>query len=284
MAVGRTNSGVAYDPLAIDATERRFWRDLWDSVPDAIATERGVERARFGPVQATVLRGLADAQMVNLVLGGSDPGAAAGGHLAAALAWSRERGVSPYVQLIPGLPGTGDAEDVLRAAGLAPGYGWMKFVRDAHPPRFRVAEDVEVVELTEPGQEPFAAIVANGFGVPAWGAELFAQLPGRPGWRCYVAKVGGAAQAAGAMFVDGEIAEFGLAATLEPARRRGCQLSLLHRRIVDAAAAGAGLLFVETGERAPDRPSNSYRNILRAGFEEAYLSPNWAGSELETSH
>jgi hypothetical protein len=32
---------------------------------------------------------------------------------------------------------------------------------------------------------------------------------------------------------------------------------------------------VETGERVPDRPSASYRNILKAGFEEAYLRPNW---------
>lgn len=30
----------------------------------------------------------------------------------------------------------------------------------------------------------------------------------------------------------------------------------------------------ETGERLPDKPSNSYRNILRAGFEETYLRQN----------
>jgi N-acetylglutamate synthase-like GNAT family acetyltransferase len=100
-------------------------------------------------------------------------------------------------------------------------------------------------------------------------------LPGRPGWRCYVAKVDGSAQAAAAMFLDGRLAELGMAATLEPARRRGCQLALLRRRILDAAAAGCELLFVKTGERDPKRPSNSYRNILRAGFEEAYVRPNW---------
>jgi hypothetical protein len=276
MVTGRTESGVEYDALALDATEQRFWRDLWDSVPSAVAAERGVERASFGPVQATVLRGLGQVQTVNLVLGGSAPGAATGGHLAAALELTREHGVCPYVQLVPDLPGTGAAEGVLRAAGFVPGYGWMRFVRDTHPPRFKVAEDVEVVELTEPGQEPFAAIVATAFGLPTWAAELFAHLPGRPGWRCYVAKVDGAAQAAGAMFIDGETAELGLGATLEPARRRGCQLSLLHRRIVDAAATEAELLSVETGERVPQRPSNSYRNILRAGFEEAYVSPNWS--------
>jgi hypothetical protein len=51
--------------------------------------------------------------------------------------------------------------------------------------------------------------------------------------------------------------------------------TLLHRRIEDARAAGCHTLFVETGERTADRPSASYRNILRAGFKEAYLRPNW---------
>ena len=277
----RTESGVAYDPLALDAIEARFWRDAWEAVRPEAAAEHGIEVASFGPVQATILRELGDVQMTNLVLGATAPGAVEGGHLEAAIASARERGVDPYVPVTPGLPDTATAEAFLLAAGFAPAYGWMKFVRDPHPPRFSPPGDVEVVELTAPGEEPFAAIVAAGFGLPAWGAELFAQLPGRPGWRCYVAKVDGAAQAAGAMFLDGGLAELGMAATLEPARRRGCQLALLGRRIVDAAEAGCELLFVETGERNPHRPSNSYRNILRAGFEQAYLCPNWGASSPE---
>jgi GNAT superfamily N-acetyltransferase len=80
------------------------------------------------------------------------------------------------------------------------------------------------------------------------------------------------------MLVEEGIAEFGIAATLEEARGHGCQTALLHRRICDAAEAGCHTLFVETGERVPGRPSASYRNILRAGFEEAYLRPNWQRS------
>ena len=33
-------------------------------------------------------------------------------------------------------------------------------------------------------------------------------------------------------------------------------------------------LVTETGERVVGRPSNSYRNILRAGFRPAYVRPN----------
>ena len=119
-------------------------------------------------------------------------------------------------------------------------------------------------------------IAATGFGMPAWASTFFARLPGRDGWRCYVARVDGEAQALrGDADPRGTSPSSGSSATLEPARRRGCQLALLHRRILDAAAAGCHTLFVETGERVEGGPAGSYRNILRAGFEEAYLCPNW---------
>ncbi|HWN72705.1 MAG TPA: GNAT family N-acetyltransferase, partial [Solirubrobacterales bacterium] len=186
----------------------------------------------------------------------------------------------PCVPLTPGLPGSGAAEAWLQAQGFQPSYAWMKFVRDPHPPRFPASDGVEVVELATPDEEPFGAIAAVGFGMPSWAADFFAHLPGREGWRCYVARVDGQAQGCGAMLIEDGIAEFGIGATLEEARGRGCQTALLHRRISDAAAAGCHTLFVETGERVPDRPSASYRNILRAGFEEAYLRPNWQRSSI----
>jgi len=275
MAQGETKGGVAYDRRALDRVERHFWGDIWASVPADVATRRGVELRSFGPVQASIVAALAPVGMMNLVLGATEPGAVEDGHLAAATEWVKSRGVDNYVPLTPGLPETDGAERWLAANGFTPDHAWMKFARDAHPPRFAAPKDVEVIEVTDPGQEPFGMIAAAGFGLPAWGASFFANLPGRDGWRCYVARVDDTTQACAAMRIHGGIAEFGIAATLEPARGRGCQLTLLRRRILDAAAAGCHTLFVETGERVPDRPSASYRNILRAGFEEAYLRPNW---------
>ena len=40
-------------------------------------------------------------------------------------------------------------------------------------------------------------IAATGFGLPAWAAAFFAELPGREGWRCYVARVDGEPRPAG---------------------------------------------------------------------------------------
>lgn len=276
MAFAETEGGVEYDPRALDMVERAFWRDSWESVPADVATEHGIELADFGPVQATIVADLPELGMLNLVLGTAEPGAAADGHLAAALEWAAGRGVSPYVPVTSGAPDAVAAEAWLAANGFDLAYAWMKFVRDAHRPRFTAPEDVEVVELVGEDEAPFGTIAALGFGLPAWASSLFAHLPGREGWRCYVARLDGEPQACAAMSIHDGIAEFGIAATLETARGRGCQLALLHRRIVDAAEAGCHTLFVETGERIPGRPAASYRNILRAGFEEAYLRPNWS--------
>lgn len=261
----------------LDEVERRFWREVWESVPPAVAAEHGIELRDFGPVQASVVAGLPEVGMMNLILGATEPGAVDGGHLAAAAEWASSRGVSPYVPVTPQAAGAELAEVWLAQHGFAPGYAWMKFLRDRHAPRFLAPEGVEVVEL-EGEEEPFGAIAATGFGLPAWASSFFSRLPTRASWRCYVARVDGLTQGCAAMFIHEGVAEFGIAATLEPARGRGGQLALLHRRILDAAAAGCHTLFVETGERIPGRPSASYRNILRAGFEEAYLRPNWQPS------
>jgi len=267
-----TKRGTGYDPAALDRVERRFWREIWESMPHEVSSEHGVELREFGALQVTLTRDLPQVSILNLVLGAAEASEA---DLEYAIAWAEEHGVSACIPVTPGLRGSAQAETWLQEKGFEPGYAWMKFVRDPHPPRFQAPNGVEVVELTAADEEPFGMIAAVGFGMPPWGADFFAHLPGRDGWRCYVARVEGKALACAAMLIDDGVAEFGIAATLEGARGRGCQTALLHRRISDAAEAGCHTLFVETGERVPDRPSASYRNILRAGFEEAYVRPNW---------
>jgi GNAT superfamily N-acetyltransferase len=276
MAHGQTRSGYRFDSERLDRVERRFWREIWESVPAEVARERGIELHELEPVQATLARALPKGQMPNLVLGGARSGALAEGSLGAALDRVAAAGVMAKVPIGDGDPEAEAAEALLRSRGYEPGYAWMKFVRDAHEPRFAAPDGVEVTAVGADEESPFATIAATGFGLPAWAASFFAGLPGREGWRCYVASVGAEPQACAAMLIDGGVAQFGIAATLEPARGRGCQRALLRRRLLDAAAAGCETLFVETGERVPGRPSASYRNILGAGFEEAYLRPNWS--------
>ncbi len=67
----------------------------------------------------------------------------------------------------------------------------------------------------------------------------------------------------------------GFAATLADHRRKGAQSALLAARIRRARELGCDVVLTETGELRDDLPGNSYRNILRAGFEEVAVTENW---------
>jgi GNAT superfamily N-acetyltransferase len=162
----------------------------------------------------------------------------------------------------------------LRARGYEPGYAWMKFVRAAEPDASaRTDLRLEVVGADRAGD--FAAAVVGGFGMPARMAGVAASVVGRPGWTCLVAYDAARPVGAGALFVTGDQGWLGLGATLPDARGRGAQSAILAARVRLAAGQGAATVTTETGVREPGRPEPSYRNILRAGFEEAYERPNW---------
>jgi GNAT superfamily N-acetyltransferase len=281
-----TKGGTDFDPAALERTERRFYGEVFDAVPVAVAAAHGVRRADFGPVQATVVTTVPGVRALNLVLGAELPEAAAEGFLEEAIEWARTEGASAFVLLPEPTEGGADAtgidaaEAVLVAAGFERTVDWMRFVRDVHPPRFAVSDEVEVVAIDSVDESPFATVAALGFRLPARAASLLAPIPGLPDWRCYLALLDGEPQGCAALLLDGEVAELGFAATLESGRRRGCQLALLRRRIEDAAASGARTLFLETRARVPGRPSPSYANVLRAGFEEAYLCQGWSDARL----
>ena len=162
----------------------------------------------------------------------------------------------------------------LERRGFTRGYAWMKFSRPCDA-SLKAPTDLEVrVAGPELGAE-FGKVVAEGFGLAPAIAPWVGVLPGRPKWVCVMAFAKSMPVAAGAVYVSGEYAWLGFGATLPSHRRHGAQNALLARRLAEAAARGARTAVTETGEQLPDKPSNSYRNILRAGFEERYLRQNW---------
>jgi GNAT superfamily N-acetyltransferase len=161
----------------------------------------------------------------------------------------------------------------LEERGFARDYGWMKFSRGVSPRRATSELSVVAVEPDHAGD--FAAVVAGSYGLPDWTEPFAANVVGRPGWSCYVAYDGNRPAGAGALFVDGSVGWLGLGATLPDFRGRGAQSAILAARIEDARRHGCGTVVTETGELDDRRPSGSYRNILRAGFREAGVRPNY---------
>jgi GNAT superfamily N-acetyltransferase len=126
----------------------------------------------------------------------------------------------------------------------------------------------------------FARLLRVTYGLPEALEPVTAALPGRPGWHCWLALDGNRPAAGAALHVSAEASGppagyLGLAGTLPEHRGKGAQSALLATRIERARELGCDAVYTETGEQRPDRPSASYRNIVRSGFEELYVLPNW---------
>ena len=161
----------------------------------------------------------------------------------------------------------------LRARGLEPGWGWVSFRRGVHGPP--VAEtSLRLVEVGPREADAFARVVATGYGLPDDTVPWIAETPER-GWACWLALEGDEPAAAAAVYVSDGAGYLGFAATLVEHRRKGAQGALLGARIRRARELGCDVVLTETGELRDDLPGNSYRNILRAGFEEVAVTANW---------
>jgi hypothetical protein len=275
--------GEVAGPVLLDALERRFWLDLWRApVLDAVEEQR-IETRWFGPVQATVVAGLAHEPLLNLVLGAADPGAAEEEGLAQALDWAESLGLDFRVPVTPERSESAAAEDLLNQRGYQRTDGLLRFTRPAEPPAFSQLPEIEVIEVEE-FTEGFSDFPGEGFdlGLTAW--SFFDCLPGRDRWRCYLALDRRGYPLAGAsMMLHLGVAQLAFAATGEPARGQGCHLALLQRRVRDAIDAGCHTLFAEVEEPLDrlDHPSAAVRNLIRAGFERVEVRPVWRPPALE---
>lgn len=249
--------------------------DLYRAAPDGARAAHAIEWRAVGPATCMTARGIEPAGVFRRAVGLGVGRPASETELDAALAHmnGHARG---HRYVVPVAPQSQPSElgSWLRNRGFVRGYAWMKFSRRCDDPP-RAACDLEIRVIGSERAAEFGSIVVSGFGLPASAAPWIGALAGRKNWLCVIAIDAGESVAAGAAYVGDGYAWLGLGATLASHRRRGAQNALLARRLVEAAARGARVAVTETGERVPDKPSGSYRNILRAGFEERYLRLNY---------
>lgn len=177
-------------------------------------------------------------------------------------------GTSFYVAVAPTADRKLDAK--LADRGFEAGWGWMLFERPPVPPE-PVRSSLVVREATEADSEAWAHIACEAYGLPVALDPWIASIISHPNWTGFLALDGDEPVALGALWVEDDAAYFGFGATLPAHRGKGGQAALFAARIERALAVGCTTLVTETGERRDERPSSSYRNILRQGFEERFV-------------
>lgn len=249
-------------------------------IPDAALADRLRLRSRLlpGGGYAGIAGALpGSAIVVNRAIGLGLQRPADVAELRALLAAYRAAGVSRC--FVHQHPAAGAAlADALQAAGLRRVRGWQKFERDRSPV-VRAPGGPEVRAVGAEQGAAFAAIACAAFDLGDAALPWLAGLPGRAGWHVFMAFDGPQALGCGALFVHDGLAWFDWGATAPSHRRRGVQQALLAARVEHALALGCRRLFTCTGEAVPGDPQHSYRNILRAGFRETALRPNWAPAD-----
>lgn len=246
----------------LELAEAAAFESLW--------TAAGLPTCRIAGAVCTAVPAAPDNTMLNRVDGLGLAGAVDDAMLDEIDDFFRGHGVTYAVGVSP--LASAPLADRLRDRGFEDGYAWMKFRRPPAPP----AQVETVLRVAEPADgSDFGRVVSEAYGMPrALGEAMFGSLPGRDGWSCFVAYDGDEPAGAAALYAHQGAGWLGCAGTVERHRGKGAQGAILAARIRRGRELGLDVLTTETGERVAGRPSNSYRNILRAGFEEAYLRPN----------
>jgi hypothetical protein len=264
---------MSYDFPALENVEFDAAADLYRAAPEEVRAAHAIEVHDVGAATCLTCRGIEPAAVFRRAIRLGTERAATEADLDAVLAHMKGHGLSYAVPVAPHSQPAA-LESWLERRGFTRGYAWMKFCRPcANAPQ--PASDLEVRVIGAALGHEFGRVVAEGFGLPPTVVPWIGALAGRANWICAMAFAGDAPVAAGAAYVSRGQAWLGLGATSASHRRRGAQNALLACRLREAAARGARMAVTETGERLPDKPSHSYRNILRAGFEEAYLRQNY---------
>jgi len=257
----------------LEQSELRAWTTLYRSAPPAAVSACGIGIREFGPATALWMSRV-DVLACNRVLGLGLEGAP-DPKVVDEIVASYEQSLVPrfFAQLAPGTA-VGPTIEVIEGAGFAHHSNWVRLVRDISPPG-PSPTTLRIEEVGTAHATVFGDTLCQGFG---WRPELalpVAAIVGTPGWKFYLAFDGDRPMGTAALAIDGRVGWLSFASTLPEARGLGSQSALVARRIMDAKTAGCQILSVETSEETPAKEAPSYRNILRSGFEVAYVRPNY---------
>lgn len=257
----------------LENCEMAVFEDFFRAAPRTLAAEYHIRVQRLGGALVTIAA-KADVLALNRVVGAGLNRPADENLIDQIIDLFREQGVARF--FVPLSPTA--APSALRGWLLARGFthhnNWVRLHRPIEPlPQHKFPWLVRKISTRE--SLDFGRLVAQSFGWPDFIGTLAATTVGRKNWRHYMVYDGRQPVGAGAFFIYGEFAWFGFAATTETYRGRGIQQALLAHRFHEAQKSGCLWVVVETAQKTPEKMAPSYRNILRFGFTEDYLRPNF---------
>lgn len=180
-----------------------------------------------------------------------------------------------FVQLPPWLV-SDEVQGLLLAKDFTHHNNWTKLYRTVEPVYVTTNDELVIRKINSSESDNYGQLIFMSFD---WEdtrlASWLASTVGQQGYQHYIVSWRGKDIAAGALYVEGEMASMAFAGTLELFRGKGAQSLLLQTRMQDAYDLGARFITAETAEHSEERPVNSFLNIRKKGFQVAYQRQNW---------
>ncbi len=249
----------------VEFTEADAYEQIYEAAPPHAAEQLQLKVARFGSARARLM-GELNFTLFNAVVGLGLAEPITEQMLDELVAFYEPYGVKFMVQISP-LAQPSELSGWLMTRGFVLRDSWVKVYRGTEPPP-EVTSPIEIRQVGAEQAEGFVETALKGFEIPSLPglAEAFAAGVGRPGWRHYLGYDGDTPVSTGAIYVRDGVGWLGYGSTIASHRRLGAQNAVFARRIADGIQMGCQWFVTETDSDTPDRPSPSYRNMVRAGF------------------
>lgn len=169
----------------------------------------------------------------------------------------------------------GRTKELLEKSGFHNYNEWTKLYREVKPTGLSdtnlTIRKIDREEADLYGQLIFMSFDWQDSRLASW----LASTVGVDGYQHYIVSKEGKAIAAGALYVEKEMASMAFAGTLQQFRGQGAQRLLLETRINEAYKLGAKVVTAETAKHSDQKEVMSFKNMLKVGFKTAYHRQNW---------
>ena len=269
-------------PYWCEMAEAIAWREMIAAVQESGDTTLGADWAEVGGAVAFGLRGI-DVAFFNRVVGLGVARPATPEDVAEVDAFYRDRGIAWSVVQIAEHAQPAELVGWVEAGGWSRSRRWPKLWRSLDGDLPEAHTDLRIERIGPDRAADYERIVLTAFEMTPELGPIATATIGRQGWTHYLGFDGDVPVSAGSTYVTADVAWLGFGSTLESHRGRGGQSAMFARRLADARTAGCTLAITETGEDLPEEPNPSLRNMIRAGFEVAYVRQNWVRRPADTS-
>jgi hypothetical protein len=264
----------------IEVIDKASWRSMYEASPPDVAVSLGLGCAEEDGVLRIWNRS-APSLLFNRLLGLGVDAPATDAMIDALLERTRTASGRAWVQVAP-IAEPGDLASRLEARGLRHDVDWAMHYHtlEGELPAPVGPDGYRIERVAPETTAAWADALLAGWRFPASSAAgalaLVLPLAQHPDWICYAAidETNDRVVAGGSLFIAGGVAELHNDGTRSKHRQRGLHAALIATRLSEARRRGCQQVYATT---LTDH--SSQRNMARAGFEVAYVRPNYVVSK-----